>query len=437
MSGGRAKAWPPDAFADAPRAQTLAFPTTATHRPPVTVPKLPSISRKLLIAVTVTNAVAAFGIVVTVSITERLTEPTRTITQLVLLGLVGLLWASVLQRQFARLIERPLAESVNTAELIAGGDTSQRLLERDTQEFHALATSVNRMTEQLLEADQLRLRTEKLATLGRLAAGIAHEVGNPLGAIATYAQIARGRAGDSPAVNEPLDAIDREVTRIDRIVRGLLDYARPRLLTPRPCEVDTVLIDVLQLLADQGVMRRVQVDHELSAKEGLVYAEKHDLEQLFVNLVLNAVDAMSGEGRMVIRSRTTSVNTAIEAAQRRTDAPTERFPHQPNGRAAAWVARADRPEAVLQVVIADSGPGVASEDAERIFEPFFSTKQAGKGTGLGLAIVARIAENLGGTVWVQRAREGGAAFVLLFPLHTNTGAHARKSAEQSIGQSDA
>ena len=72
-------------------------------------------------------------------------------------------------------------------------------------------------------------------------------------------------------------------------------------------------------------------------------------------------------------------------------------------------------------MIADSGPGVAAEDAERVFEPFFSTKTAGKGTGLGLAIVARIAENLGGTVWVQRAREGGAAFVLLFPLHTITG----------------
>lgn len=409
----------------------LAFPPTGTHRPPVTVPKLPAISRKLLIAVTLTNAVAAFGIVVTVSITEGLTDPTRTVVQLVLLGLVGLVWASVLQRQFARLIEAPLAESVNIAELIARGDTSRRLPDGSTQEFHALATSVNRMTEQLLEADQLRLRTEKLATLGRLAAGIAHEVGNPLGAIATYAQVARGRANDSPTVNEPLDAIDREVTRIDRIVRGLLDYARPRLLSPRACEVDTVLNEVLQLLNDQGVMRRVTVNRELDADEGLVYAEKHDLEQLFVNLVLNAVDAMNGEGKLAIRSRTTSVNTAIESAQRRTDAPSERFPHQPNGRAAAWVARADRPEAVLQVVIADSGPGVAPEDAERVFEPFFSTKEEGKGTGLGLAIVARIAENLGGTVWVQRAREGGAAFVLLFPLHSVTGGRSRRNGLQS------
>lgn len=397
-------------------------------------PKLPGISRKLLIAVTVTNAVAAFGIVVTMSITEGLSEPARTIAVVALLGMVGLVWAMVLQRQFARLVESPLAVSMNTAELIARGDTSRRLPDGETQEFHALATSVNRMTEQLLEADQQRLRVEKLATLGRLAAGIAHEVGNPLAAVSTYAHIVRARAESVAEVSEPLDAIDREVDRIDRIVRGLLDYARPRLLTPKPVEVDAVLGDVLQLLTDQGVTRRVRVERELGAEEGLVYAERHDLEQLFVNLVLNAVDAMNGEGVLAIRSRTTSVNSAVAAAQRRTtDAPTERFPHQPNGRAMAWLARADRPEAVLQVVIADSGPGVPAEDAERVFEPFFSTKQVGKGTGLGLAIVARIAENLGGTVWVQRAREGGAAFVLLFPLHTITGGHAKR---KTISHSD-
>ena len=246
-------------------------------------------------------------------------------------------------------------------------------------------------------------------------------MGNPLAAVTTYAHIIRMRAGDNTALDEPLDAIDREIGRIDRILRGLLDYARPRLLTPKPVDLDDVLGSVLQLVADQGVTRRVQIERELSAPGALVYGERHDLEQLFVNLILNAVDAMKGDGRLAIRSRITSVNDAIVAAEhRRGDAASDHFAHQPSGRAAAWVARTDRPEALLQVVIADSGPGVAPEDAERVFEPFFSTKHAGQGTGLGLAIVLRIAENLGGTVWVQRAREGGAAFVLLFPLHNGT-----------------
>lgn len=355
-------------------------------------------------------------------VTEDLSDKLRLLAVTVLLALVAIVWATVLRRQTIRLIETPLEQSIAAAEMIAGGDTSRRVPPGKTKEFDALAASVNRMTEQLLEADQQRLRVEKLATLGRLAAGIAHEVGNPLAAIATYGHVVRLRAADTPAFTEPLDAMDREVVRIDRIVRGLLDYARPRLLTPKPVAIDEVLRQTLQLLADQGITRRIKVERELSAEDGLVYGEKHDLEQLFVNLMLNAIDAMNGEGKLVIRTRTTSVNDAVAARlKRRNDAPGERFPHEPSGRAAAWIARADRPEAVLQVVIADSGPGVKPEDAERIFEPFFSTKEVGKGTGLGLAIVARIAENLGGTVWVQKAREGGAAFVLLFPLHTSTG----------------
>ncbi|MEP6765589.1 MAG: ATP-binding protein [Gemmatimonadaceae bacterium] len=385
-------------------------------------PALPPISRKILFAVAVTNAVAVVGIVTTMWVTEDLSDKLRLLAVTVLLALVAIVWATVLRRQTIRLIETPLEQSIAAAEMIAGGDTSRRVPPGKTKEFDALAASVNRMTEQLLEADQQRLRVEKLATLGRLAAGIAHEVGNPLAAIATYGHVVRLRAADTPAFTEPLDAMDREVVRIDRIVRGLLDYARPRLLTPKPVAIDEVLGQTLQLLADQGITRRIKVERELSAEDGLVYGEKHDLEQLFVNLMLNAIDAMNGEGKLVIRTRTTSVNDAVAARlKRRNDAPGERFPHEPSGRAAAWIARADRPEAVLQVVIADSGPGVKPEDAERIFEPFFSTKEVGKGTGLGLAIVARIAENLGGTVWVQKAREGGAAFVLLFPLHTSTG----------------
>jgi two-component system NtrC family sensor kinase len=398
--------------------QPLAPSLTARHRPPVPAP-LQHIHRKLLLALAFTNAVAVVGIIATMWVTEGLRDATRAFAVILLLTLVSVVWMSVLRRQSKSLIEQPLADSIAAAEQIAQGDTSKRLPHGTTQEFDALATSVNRMTEQLLEANQQRLRVEKLATLGRLAAGIAHEVGNPLAAVTTYAYLIRSRAGDNSALQEPLDAIDREISRIDRIVRGLLDYARPRLLTPKPISIDEVLRDVLQLVADQGVTRRVRIERELSAQHGLVYGEKHDLEQLFVNLILNAVDAMHGEGRLAIRSRITSVPDAIAVTQRRGDAPNESFPHKPSGRAAAWVARTDRPDGVLQVVIADSGPGVAAEDEERVFEPFFSTKRAGNGTGLGLAIVLRIAENLGGTVWVQRAREGGAAFVLLFPLHSS------------------
>ncbi len=268
------------------------------------------------------------------------------------------------------------------------------------------------------DAAQALSRVEKLATTGRLAAGIAHEVGNPLAAIASYAQLVRQRSAGVTGTDEPLDGIDREVERIDRIVRGLLDYARPRRRTPRAVRVDELVTDVLRLLTDQGVLRRINVARDIQSSDAAVFGERHDLEQVFVNLILNARDAMGGVGELAIRTRTLD-ETALRAAalRREHDARTERFERAPSRRVQSWLSRVDRPHRVLQVVVADSGPGVSAADEERVFEPFFSTKAEERGTGLGLAIVAQTIEGLGGTVWVQRAREGGAAFIVLLPLH--------------------
>lgn len=271
------------------------------------------------------------------------------------------------------------------------------------------------------EVTRALVRVDKLAATGRLAAGIAHEVGNPLSAIANYAHVARQRAAGTANVDEPLDAIEREVERIDRIVRGLLEYARPRRRTPHAVRVDQVIADALRLLSDQGMLRRIDVQHTAESDGAAVFAERHDLEQVFVNLLLNAVDAMQGVGHITVRTRQLSPRRLHEAAARRADdEPGERFPHLPNVRARAWIARTEQTDSVLQVIVADSGPGVPSEDLDRVFDPFYSTKGEGRGTGLGLAIVAQTVEGLGGTVWAQPSREGGAAFVLLLPLHGNT-----------------
>jgi hypothetical protein len=363
---------------------------------------------------------ALFGVIISMWVTEFLSPAIRWPVVLVLLFLVSLVWTSVLRREVVRLVEAPLAESVAAAEAIAGGETSRRAPPGDTHEFDLLSASINRMTEQLLASHQLRMRVEKLATMGRIAAGVSHEIGNPVSAIANYAHLLRMRTESVPGTAEPLDALEREIGRIDRIMRGLLDYSRPRRLTPKPVVVDDVITDVLRLLADQGVTRRYRITAELEAPTGVGYAERHDLEQVFVNLLLNAVDAMDHEGLVAIRTQINDVTAFGEASEkRRTDSAMERWTHHPSRRAFAWLARAEAPNRFLQVVIADSGTGVAPEDEERIFEPFFSTKQPGKGTGLGLAIVASTIENLGGTIWVQRAREGGAAFVILLPLHSS------------------
>lgn len=380
--------------------------------------KRPSIHDRLQRVLIVASAGLIAAIITTMWFTESLPASVRWPIVVLLVVLIALFSARVLQRQVANLIEVPLQHCVAAADAIARGDVTKSVPQALTAEFDQLASSINRMTEQMAAASQSRMRVEKLATMGRIAAGISHEIGNPVSAIANYAHVLRMRTKDVAGTTEPIDALEREITRIDRIMRGLLDYARPRRLTPKPIVVDSVIDDVLRLLDDQGITRRFSVSRELEAPTGVVYAERHDLEQVFVNLMLNAVDAMDREGEIVIRSRinnATDFGDGIE--KRRTDLLPQKWAHRPSKRALAWLSRPESPATFLQVVMADSGTGVAPEDAERIFEPFFSTKQPGKGTGLGLAIVASTIENLGGTIWVQRAREGGAAFVILLPLH--------------------
>jgi two-component system, NtrC family, sensor kinase len=319
------------------------------------------------------------------------------------------------------LILRPLEEAVETAESIAGGDLTRRLAHGSTEEFRRLAISFNEMTDRLIAEQELLVRSEKLASVGRFAAGVAHEVGNPLAAINAYAHILRDHAAGHPAASQAVQEIRREVDRIDRIVRGLLDYSRPRKPTPYAVDVNDVIASVVDLLKRQGVLKRIEVAFDLVPPPPRVFGNRHDLEQILVNLLLNATDAMDGAGRLVVHTELMRSDVLERGLPRRTDVELKPVLRGPNPRARVWLDRASRPVDVVNIVIADSGPGVPPELSEKVFDPYFTTKAPGRGTGLGLAIVARIVEGLGGTIWVTPAREGGAAFHLLFPLLPGTG----------------
>jgi signal transduction histidine kinase len=315
-----------------------------------------------------------------------------------------------------RLVIRPVDEIVAAAEAIAEGDLGRRAPEMHSVELARLATSLNRMTTRLLEEQTLVVRAEKMASVGRLAAGIAHEIGNPLGAINGYTHILRRRLRAN-GLDDELDAIERETSRIDRIVRGLLDYARPRRTTPESIAIDETVARVVAMLRDQGALRQVEVHMDIPAGVPSLSGDRHELEQALVNLLLNAVDAMDGNGTVTIGARGDSLGALREDAIPRKGDPTNVLAErEKNPRVRAWLHRVGEPARILTVTVADSGPGVDADDVERIFDPFFTTKPPGKGTGLGLAIVARIVDNLGGVVWVRPAREGGAAFVMMFPL---------------------
>jgi C4-dicarboxylate-specific signal transduction histidine kinase len=245
---------------------------------------------------------------------------------------------------------------------------------------------LERANEALVQARESLLRADRLATLGQLASGIAHEVGNPLGAITGYVELARARlreAGPSEArrpssreeVEDFLARVGAEAGRIDAIVRDLLDFARPAPPALGPVDLPAVVDAAARLARVQARFREVAVEVDL-ARVPPVLADERRLAQVFLNLFLNAGDAMCGRGRVTVSARPVSA------------------PSGPR----------------VEVRVEDTGPGIAKEHLGRVFEPFFTTKEPGQGTGLGLAVCHGIVTSFGGDISAAAGPGGGAAF---------------------------
>ena len=307
-----------------------------------------------------------------------------------------------------RHVLRPLERIITVADSLASGDLDGRVPDADTTDFAVLGERLNRMTDHLLDARGFLVRAEKLASVGRLAAGIAHEVGNPLGAIGTYVEVLRRRGAD-PEVTQ---GIIREIERIDWIVRSLLDYSRPHEEALQPVDAGAVARSAFELLQSQGALKEVRAHLDIAADAPRILGRARALEQTLVNLVLNAVDAARG-GDVVLGARRWAYEPGHVAHRRADDPRWSIFPRAADRRPTRPDYQAGLPGVLL--FVADSGPGVPRDDREKIFEPFFTTKEPGKGTGLGLAIVQRAVFDMGGVVWVDEAREGGAAFKVFFP----------------------
>jgi len=309
-----------------------------------------------------------------------------------------------------RLVLRPLGRIMATADSVADGDLAARAPDADTRDFASLAERLNRMTDRLLDAQSQLVRSEKLASIGRLAAGVAHEVGNPLGAVGTYLEVLRRRGADK----EVTDGMARELERLDRIVRSLLDYARPQEDPLVPVDPARIVRGAFELLRAQGAFRALHAQTDIFPQVPEISGRAHVLEQTLVNLLLNAVDATPPGGTIVIGARRWAYEPGAVQSRRASDPRFSTFPRVAERRPSRIEFAAGQPGALI--FVADSGTGVAPEDREKVFEPFYTTKEPGRGTGLGLAIVARSVHDMGGVVWVDAAREGGAAFKLFFPV---------------------
>jgi len=316
--------------------------------------------------------------------------------------------------RMVKLVVRPLERLAEQADTYSVRHDFLPFPGRTGNEFGRLSSSLNRMIAQLEEdrasliqkVESLRLaneelernrremvRAEKMASLGRLAAGLAHEIGNPLGVVQGYLDLL-GQGESSPGERKEFARrADQEVTRVGRLIRQLLDYARPVEGAPAPVRVRELLADCLELFRQGKVHARIGFSLMQEADEDLVLAEADGLRQVFVNCLLNAVDAVASlpEGMVTVRCL--------------------------NGQ------EGDR--RYIRVVIADNGPGIAKEYLESVFEPFFTTKEVGKGTGLGLAVSCALVEKWGGRMWAESSRVdaagGGTAIWISLPLAAAAG----------------
>jgi two-component system NtrC family sensor kinase len=301
------------------------------------------------------------------------------------------------------LIVRPLDRLTRGSELLAAGSADVRVQERGAAEVVRLAAAFNEMASQLRaerEALERRLRElerkttelkatqqqlvhgEKLASVGRLAAGVAHEIGNPLAAILGLVELLRGGGLDPKESAEFLERIHRETERIHRIIRDLLDFSRrdpEDEVAGQTADLEQAVADAVDLVRPQEDWKQVAIEVEIDPRLGRVLGSQQRLTQVVLNLLINAADALDGKGTVRIEAELTGTDT----------------------------------DAGCLLVVSDDGPGLPQQVLDHLFEPFTTTKPPGEGTGLGLAVCHALVEGLGGSISAANRSEGGARFEVL------------------------
>jgi two-component system NtrC family sensor kinase len=258
----------------------------------------------------------------------------------------------------------------------------------------------------LREAQNRLVQSEKLAAIGELVAGVAHELNNPLTSIIGFAQLLQ-HSDISSELQQDLDKIVAQGQRVANIVRNLLDFARQRPLEKKPVQVNDVLRSTLDLLAYELHTHNVECVTHLSPDLPLTMADPHRLQQAFVNLINNAHYAMTkahAGGQLTV---TTEVATTAAFADQQADA-----------------------DLVIRIAITDDGPGILPDVLPRIFDPFYTTKQQGEGTGLGLSVCHGIVKEHNGHIWAENNPQQGATFFIELPVVTSNALAKARPAQQ-------
>ncbi|MGD0102336.1 MAG: ATP-binding protein, partial [Acidobacteriota bacterium] len=312
----------------------------------------------------------------------------------------------------------PLEEMVKASNRIAAGDLDHTVTITSHDEIGILSNSFNKMvasvkamkleleewgrtleekvnkrTEELVAVQTQMAQSEKLASIGRLAAGVAHEINNPLGGILTFSMLALEDCDDDHPLKQSLEVIVKQTLRCRETVKGLLDFARQSSSTPSLTEVNSIVDKTLMLLENQTIFQNIRTVRKFSPNLPDVLIDAGQLQQVVINIVINAADAMEENGVLTIETC-----KAPNAAE-------------------------------ILLKISDTGKGIPEDILPLIFEPFFTTKKVGKGTGLGLSIVHGIVTRAGGKIEVASSAKG-ATFTIRLPI-AQEGSKVERTPEQN------
>jgi two-component system NtrC family sensor kinase len=315
--------------------------------------------------------------------------------------------------RFYRLMLMPLKRLLNRAESIQGdadalfmpesgqsefsrlSRTLNRILSRNLEQREALKSTVNSLKEanrRLKTARQEMLQAEKLAAVGRLSAGVAHEIGNPIGIVLGYLDLLKQPDIPEASKKEFLQRSETEIQRVRTILRQLVTYARPSPGGIGPVAVHALIEEIMRDLSHHPLLKGIHATLSLKAADDTVSGDPDMLRQVLLNLIINAVDAIAT--RLAPTEATLLIGTDTHPG------PASRGPDE-----AGW----------LEITVQDNGIGICPEHLNAIFDPFFTTKDPGKGTGLGLAVSYRIIHEMGGRLAADSRVGQGTSMRILLP----------------------
>jgi len=360
---------------------------------------------------------------------------------------------------FSKLVVKPVQKLVQTAESFQEGDVIPDVSAGEQNELGKLSQALNAMLQRLAEnkqelrqhissleqanmelqrAQQEVLFSEKLASVGRLAAGIAHEIGNPVGIVLGYLELLQRQDIDEDERLELIGRMGKEIQRVNQTIRQLLDFSRPSSSERQAISVHPLIQETLVVLDPQLRKKDIEAILELEAHSDVVFANADQLKQVFLNLMVNAADAMEGTrdrpqgGELHVRTRVLAGESLIQERsdgqplRRRTDPATADYSQLRRSGVNAG-------ERWFQIQFADNGVGIPKENQKRVFDPFYTTKEVGKGTGLGLSVSIQIIETLGGRMDLSSNPGEETRVTIQLPLYEEQEGGSGHKAEDSKG----